>query len=71
MDGHQVETVLFSTGNVLLAGLVVSLIYKTRDIIPRIIIHSASGDASADVSADMPKNRLIKLKIILKHSRML
>ena len=34
---------------------------------PRIIIHSASADASAD----MPENRLIKLKIILKHSRML
>ena len=33
----------------------------------RIIIHSAS----ADLSAEMPKNRLIKLKIILKHSRML
>ena len=36
-----------------------------------IIIHSASADASADLSADMPENRLIKLKIILKHSRML
>ena len=33
----------------------------------QIIIHSASADASAD----MPENRLIKLKIILKHSRML
>ena len=39
--------------------------------IPRIIIHSASADASADVSAGMPENRLIKLKTILKHSRML
>ena len=37
----------------------------------RIIIHSASADASADVSADMPENRLIKLEIILKHSRIL
>ena len=36
-----------------------------------IIIHSASADVSADLSADMPENRLIKLKIILKHSRML
>ena len=36
-----------------------------------IIIHSASADASADVSADMPENRLIKLEIILKHSRIL
>ena len=36
-----------------------------------IIIHSASVDASADLSAVMPENRLIKLKIILKHSRML
>ena len=26
---------------------------------------------AADLSADMPENRLIKLKIILKHSRML
>ena len=33
----------------------------TQDV-NRIIIHSAS--------ADMPENRLIKLKIILKHSRM-
>ena len=33
----------------------------------RIIIHSASADASAD----MPENRFIKLKILLKHSRML
>ena len=37
----------------------------------QIIIHSASADSSADLSADMPENRLIKLKIILKHSRML
>ena len=37
----------------------------------KIIIHSASADASADLSADMPENTLIKLKIILKHSRML
>ena len=36
-----------------------------------IIIHSAAADAAADLSADMPKNRLKKLKIILKHSRML
>ena len=33
----------------------------------KIIIHSASADASAD----MPKKRLIKLMIIQKHSRML
>ena len=26
---------------------------------------------AADLSADMPENRLIKLKIILKHSRIL
>ena len=32
-----------------------------------IIIHSAS----ADLSADMLENRFIKLKILLKHSRML
>ena len=37
----------------------------------RMIIHSASANASADLSADMPKNRFIKLKILLKHSRML
>ena len=37
----------------------------------RIIIHSASADASADLSADMPEERFIKLKILLKHSRML
>ena len=36
-----------------------------------IIIHSASADESADLSADMPEDRFIKLKIILKHSRML
>ena len=36
-----------------------------------IIIHSASVDASADLSAEMPENRFIKLKILLKHSRML
>ena len=36
-----------------------------------IIIHSASADASADLSADMPEKRLIKLEILLKHSRML
>ena len=42
----------------------------TQDV-NRIIIHSASADTSADLSADMPENRLIKLKIILKHSRML
>ena len=33
----------------------------------KIIIHSAS----ADLSADMPEDRFIKLKILLKHSRML
>ena len=33
----------------------------------RIIIHSASADASADT----PENRFSKLKILLKHSRML
>ena len=32
-----------------------------------IIIHSAS----AELSAEMPENRFIKLKILLKHSRML
>ena len=37
----------------------------------KIIIASASADASADLSADMTENRLMKLKIILKHSRML
>ena len=36
-----------------------------------IIIHSAFADASADLSADMPEDRFIKLKILLKHSRML
>ena len=36
-----------------------------------IIIHSASADASADLSADMPDDRFIKLKILLKHSRIL
>ena len=40
MDRYQVETVLFSAGNVLLAGCVVSLIYKTRDIIPKVILHN-------------------------------
>ena len=40
---------------------------KKKDSYFQIIIASAS----ADVSADMPENRLIKLKIILKHSRML
>ena len=39
-----------------------------------IIIHSTSADASADLSADMPEDmpedRFIKLKILLKHSRM-
>ena len=35
-----------------------------RSILDRIIIHSASADASADLSAE-------KLKILLKHSRML
>ena len=38
---------------------------------PWIIIHSASADASADLSADMPEDRFIKLKILLKYSRML
>ena len=33
----------------------------------RIIIHSASADASAEI----PENRFIKLKILLKHSGML
>ena len=37
----------------------------------RIIIHSASADASADLSAETPENRFSKLKILLKHSRML
>ena len=36
-----------------------------------IIIHSASADASADTSADMPEGRFSKLNILLKHSRML
>ena len=36
-------------------------------IISVIIIHSASADASSD----MPVERFIKLKILLKHSRML
>ena len=40
-------------------------------IIRVIIIHSASADASADLSLNMSEDRFIKLKIVLKHSRML
>ena len=36
-----------------------------------IIIHSLSADAFEDLSADMPEDRFIELKILLKHSRML
>ena len=48
-----------------------SEIHSIKDKYAKIIIHSASADASADLSADMPENRVIKLKILLKHSRML
>ena len=60
------DTVILYT--ILLFGSVVVdwLIYKVE-----LIIASASADASADTSADMPEGRLIKLKILLKHSRML
>ena len=37
----------------------------------KIILGGASADASADLSADILENRFIKLKILLKHSRML
>ena len=36
-----------------------------------LILPSTSADTSADLSADMPEDRFIKLKILLKHSRML
>ena len=36
-----------------------------------IIIHSASADATADLSAETPENTFTKLKILLKHSRMI
>ena len=38
--------------------------------VPKLILPSTSADASADLSADMPEDRFIKLKILLKHSRM-
>ena len=36
----------------------------------KLILPSTSADVSADLSADMPEDRFIKLKILLKHSRM-
>ena len=42
---------------------------KISKVLFRIIIHSASADASTDLSADMPEDGFFKLKILLKHSR--
>ena len=59
-DHSQPSKLLYEPSNRSLLGIT-TLIYR------QIIKHSAS----ADTSADMPEGRFIKLKILLKHSRML
>ena len=52
------------------ADYTVSLFLIFKENYSWIILPSTSADASAYLSADMPEDRFIKLKILLKHSRM-